>query len=454
MTSILEQSAVETQPVAETPEPVLAAVLAEYDSPQSVTAAARQVREAGYTLTDAYTPFPFHELDHALGIGKTRLPWFTLGAAAVGAASGLAMQWWMNAIDYQFIISGKPIFSIPSGMPVVFACAVLFASFATLFGMLFLNGLPRLSNPVFGSERFLRVTNDRFFLSIDARDPQFRHEDVTRFLQGTGAIGVEDCWKPTDTKLPSQIGPLLVIVLAILCIPPVIIARMRATDSALPRFHLIQDMDFQPKFLPQSQNALFADGRAMRPQVSGTVARGHLDADSRLYRGLEDNGMTLQAALLGAQAPAAPDDQQPDAAANAGAPPKDPLDQLPWVSQFPVVIDMATMKRGQERYNIYCATCHGLAGDGDGLVTQRALELEQGTWVKPVSFHTPAVRDQPVGRLFHSITHGVRKMPPMGDIIPVHDRWAILLYLRALQRSRTGSPDDVPAELLPQLKDL
>ncbi|OYW18050.1 MAG: hypothetical protein B7Z55_11385, partial [Planctomycetales bacterium 12-60-4] len=102
---------------------VLACVLAEFDSPQTVTAAVRQVREAGYTRVDAHTPFPFHELDEALAIGKSRLPWFTLGAAAIGAASGLLMEWWMNGVDYQFLISGKPIVSMPSNMPVVFACA-------------------------------------------------------------------------------------------------------------------------------------------------------------------------------------------------------------------------------------------------------------------------------------------------------------------------------------------
>ena len=112
------------------------------------------------------------------------------------------------------------------------------------------------------------------------------------------------------------------------------------------------------------------------------------------------------------------------------------------------------MKRGQERYNIYCSSCHGLAGDGDGLVTRRALELEQGTWIKPTSFHSENVTQQPVGRLFHSITNGVRKMPGYGDLIPVEDRWAILLYLRALQQSRSASVQDIPAEMISSLREL
>jgi mono/diheme cytochrome c family protein len=135
-------------------------------------------------------------------------------------------------------------------------------------------------------------------------------------------------------------------------------------------------------------------------------------------------------------------------------PPPDPLDSLPWVKEFPISVTLKTMKRGQERYNIYCSSCHGLAGDGDGLVTRRALELEQGTWIKPTSFHAENVRTQPVGQLFHSITNGVRKMPGYGDLIPVEDRWAILLYLRALQQSRRAELQDVPTELIPSLQDL
>ncbi len=441
MTSTLEQTHLESPAASSEAAPVLAGVLAEYVTPQAVTDAARKIRAAGYTRVDAYTPFPFHELDAALGIRATILPWLTLGAAAIGASGALLMQWWMNAVSYKFLISGKPVFSIPSDMPVIFACAVLLASFATLFGMLFLNGLPRFANPLSGVDRFRRSTNDRFFLSIDARDPRFDHQAVMELLQSTDTSGIEDYWWPTDNRIPKFVFHGLVVLLALLCVPPVLIARMRNTDSRLPRFHLITDMDFQPKFKAQSTDALFSDGRAMRPQVAGTVARGQLEADTRLYKGLEDTGETVQTALISFQPPA------------EGEPPVDPLDKLPWVTTFPLPVDAKLMQRGQERFNIYCSTCHGLAGDGDGLITLRAMELEQGTWVKPVSFHTDVVRNQPVGRLFHTITNGVRKMPPMGDIVPAEDRWAILLYVRALQRSRHSTPDDVPAEVLPELKD-
>ena len=119
-----------------------------------------------------------------------------------------------------------------------------------------------------------------------------------------------------------------------------------------------------------------------------------------------------------------------------------------------LAVDEQLIRRGQQRYGIFCATCHGQGGDGDGLVTLRALELEQGTWVKPTSLHAEPIRDQPVGQLFHAISNGVRKMPGYASQIPVKDRWAIVAYVRALQRTRTASSADVPADVLPTMREL
>ena len=106
------------------------------------------------------------------------------------------------------------------------------------------------------------------------------------------------------------------------------------------------------------------------------------------------------------------------------------------------------MERGRERYGVYCAVCHGYAGDGDGLVNRRAMELQQGTWIPAANLHSDALRERPVGYLYDVITNGVGKMPAYGSQIDVQDRWAIVLYLRALQRSQNASTDDVPPEIL------
>ena len=249
-------------------------------------------------------------------------------------------------------------------------------------------------------------------------------------------------------------------------VPPVMIAQKRSTTTTQPRLHAIPDMDFQPKFKPQRTSTLFADGRAMRPQVAGSVARGDLRADTRLFKGLEPGPHGTQSLAL-LKPPSDLKDVTKFASAQLGrggtaaslvskADPQaaDPLDTYPWVTEFPVAVTAKTMKRGQERYNIYCSSCHGLAGDGDGLVTRRALELEQGAWIKPTTFHSDNLRSQPVGRMFHSISNGVRKMPAYGDLVTVEDRWAILLYVRALQQTRHAELKDVPKNLVPQLRDL
>jgi hypothetical protein len=108
-----------------------------------------------------------------------------------GLFGGLVLQWWCNAYDYPFLISGKPLWSLPANIPVIFELTVLCSALTTVFGMLGLNKLPQLYNPLFRSERFRRVTTDRFFVVIDATDPKFNEAETTRLLQDAGAAAVE-----------------------------------------------------------------------------------------------------------------------------------------------------------------------------------------------------------------------------------------------------------------------
>jgi hypothetical protein len=152
--------------------------------------AAEAVRDAGYTRWDAHTPFPVHGLDTAMGIRPTRLPYLVLGAALTGASGGLLMQWWMNAVNYPIIISGKPFNSLPADIPVTFELTVLLASLTAFIGMLVANGLPRFHHPLFASDAFRRVTTDGFFLAIEAGDPRFEAAATERLLSGAGATRV------------------------------------------------------------------------------------------------------------------------------------------------------------------------------------------------------------------------------------------------------------------------
>jgi hypothetical protein len=170
--------------------PRLFGYLAEFETVTALITACERVRDEGFTRWDAHTPFPVHGLDAAMGLRSTKLPWLVVGAGISGAGLGLLMQWWMNAVDYPLNISGKPLFSIPANVPITFEVTILLSALTAFVGMLALNGLPQYYHPVFQSERFRRVTDDRFFISIEARDPRCNAE-TERFLAGLGAVAVE-----------------------------------------------------------------------------------------------------------------------------------------------------------------------------------------------------------------------------------------------------------------------
>ncbi len=130
----------------------------------------------------------------------------------------------------------------------------------------------------------------------------------------------------------------------------------------------------------------------------------------------------------------------------------DPANPESWVEVMPVEVTPELMERGRERYDVFCSPCHGLGGVGNGAVAVRADALQEGTWTPPSSFHTELVRSRPVGHLYNTITHGIRNMPAYGTMIDRSDRWAIVAYVRALQRSQYATVEDVPAELRSSLR--
>jgi mono/diheme cytochrome c family protein len=402
--SIIEQS------------PKIAGVLAEFDSPESLKAAARRLRDVGFTRWDSHSPFPIHGIDRAMGLRTTRLPWLVLGGGIAGAAGALLMQWWMNAVDYPMVISGKPYFSLPANVPIVFELLVLLGAFAAVGGALALNLLPRFWHWTFSSRGFARATTDGFFISIDAADAKFDLPAVRGLLESLRAKTIEECYEPAQGQtIPSAFYWTLAVVGLLAVLPPLFIAKYRAETKSLPRIHPIQDMSFQEKYKAQAASGLFKDGRAMRKPVPGTVSEEDLEENEHLYRGLVDG--------------------QP-------------------AETFPMPVSMNMMLRGQQRFSIFCATCHGLLGEGGntGITSIRAIKREEPKWVLPLSLHKPEIRAQPVGQYFSTITNGIRTMPSYGAQIPVADRWAIILYIRALQLSQNATLKDVPEDLREQLR--
>ncbi|RCS54792.1 DUF3341 domain-containing protein [Bremerella cremea] len=453
----------------------LIGLMAQFDDPDSLLVACEKVRRAGYTKTDAYTPFPLHGIDEALGIKPTILPWIVLSLGIFGGLAGLALQYYTNAFDYPFMISAKPTFSLPANIPVIFELVILHAAIAVFIGMLALNRLPTFSNPLFRVPEFARATDDKFFLTVDVTDNSYKPKKTRELFDSfRGQTAVLEVYEdPSEANLPPVLKYVGICAVVIAVIPPLLLWKAYNSTATVPRINPIRDMDVQLRADTQTTmpSMIFTDGRAMRPRIAGTVSRSD-SLDSVFVTGIVSETAEQNVAFLQeeekptaeqpmeekpAEAEAAQDNaEQPAAeapaenAAPAAAPPAE--NEPNWVKFAPITVKPSTLERGRARYNIYCSVCHGLAGDGDGLVSQRAIEREQATWVPPTNLHTDYLLTQPDGKIFNTITHGIRKMKGYGDQIPPEDRWAIVTYVRALQKTRTGTVNEIPAVELKELE--
>ncbi len=190
-------------------------------------------------------------------------------------------------------------------------------------------------------------------------------------------------------------------VFLFVCVLTVSIFGLRGSLSNKPPLEVFPDMDRQPKYKAQGASAFFADGRSDRPLPAGVVARGQLRADAELYAGRAANGE--------------------------------------WTNRFPetLTIDARLLERGRHNYTIYCAPCHGAIGDGNGITKQ------YGMGATP-TYHNDRLRQMSHGELYNVITNGRNTMLPYADKIAPEDRWAVVAYLRALQRAQMGTVNDVP----------
>lgn len=402
-----------------------------YDNVDSLVAAAQRVRDAGFTRWDSHTPFPVHGIDTAMGIKRTILPWVTLVMGLTGLVVGVVGQWWVNAHGYAFQISGKPIWSLPANIPVAFEVVIAFSAFTTFFGMLALNRLPRLSHPLHRLAEFARVTSDRFAVVIESADPRF-DAGRARALLATNAETVVECpADPSRATLPPLFHGIAALATCLTLIPLAMAYRGRFATSEKPRYVVWTDMSFQRKAKPQQPFDLFEDGRAARLQVAGTVAVGQLADDVEFHFGVQPGNLSP------AGQPAGPN----------GTP------EANWLAGFPaaLTVDAAFLDRGEERYGIYCAVCHGLRGDGLGSVALRAQEIRAARWgwIDPKNLLAGTTAARANGELFHVITHGISTMKPYGAQIAVEDRWAIVAWVRALQASQA-----IPADVAPQAEYL
>ncbi|OFW09007.1 MAG: hypothetical protein A3H96_13300 [Acidobacteria bacterium RIFCSPLOWO2_02_FULL_67_36] len=168
-------------------------LMAEFENPTALVAAARRTYDEGYREFDSYSPFPIHELFHAMHLKDWRVPLFVLLGGIAGGLIGFGLQAWVSAVAYPLNIGGRPYISWPMFIPVTFELTILFAALAAVFGMFALNGLPAPYHPVFNVARFARgASQEGFFLAIEAADPKFDRQATRQFLENLGAMEVNE----------------------------------------------------------------------------------------------------------------------------------------------------------------------------------------------------------------------------------------------------------------------
>jgi mono/diheme cytochrome c family protein len=370
------------------------AVLGLYSDAQKIVEAAQQIRPRRLGRLEAYTPYPVHGLDRAIGLAPSRLGRLVMLMGVIGAGLALLFEGWVSTVDYPLLTGGKPLFSWQAFVPVMFEVTVLFATFTAGLAMLFaLNKLPFFGHPVLHSKAIKDITRDKLALSIEATGAAFDAEAARQALLDNGAESVEIVPVPTWDRALTLVG-LLRTIAAIVAACVVAGAGLFAAEKLIAIVPPMLHMHDQPKLNAFRESAFFADGRGMQPAVAGTVARGHLPP---AFATPEEAGTLLSNPL--------------------------PLTQ-------PIA------ERGRKLFGDHCAICHGPVGDGVPL-------LSRAYGGKPGNFLSNEIRARPDGHYFGVLMLGKNAMPSYAADLDNHDRWAVVHYIRILQRAQNAKDEDL-----------
>lgn len=369
------------------------AVLGLFESPDALMKAIPKVRAAGLGTVEAYTPYPIHGIEEALGLRKSPLGGMVLVMGILGALTALGAQYWISAVDYPIITGGKGAGSWEAFVPIMFEVTVLFATFTAGLGMLFLlNKLPFFGHPVLASKAIKGITRDRYALALEPEGQAFDGAAAARILQEAGATEVEVLPAPdrspyltADYILRTAGGIFLACLVAGL-----------AMFMVIKWFPLLAPMSYmqdQPRLNPQKASAFFKDGHGMQRPVAGTVARGHLPMAT---------GTQEEAAAL--------------------------LNPLPRTKEV--------FAAGRKAYTNRCEVCHGALGDGLGSLTA-------AYGAKPANLQAQQFRDYPDGKIYWAIVNGKNAMPSHAADLNETQRWSVVHYVRALQRAQNAKDEDL-----------
>jgi mono/diheme cytochrome c family protein len=368
-------------------------VLGVYDSAQALLEAIPKVKLRVTAKLEAYTPYPVHGIDEALQLRKSPIAGMILVAGVLGAIAALGLQFWTSGIDYPLITAGKPYFSWEAFIPIMFELTVLFAAFTAGLGMLLLlNRLPFFRHPMLRAASMPLITRDKFALAAEAEGAALDVEKISAAFLESGAVTVEVIEAPPAPGPASPrffLGVLVAIGVSCAVAGYATYWAMKLFPEAVPMVHMLK----QPRLDAQKEDAFFKNGSGMRMPVAGTVSRNPLPY------------------MIG---------EQKDAA-GLGNP-------LPRTKEV--------LNRGRRLFNDHCSVCHGVLGDG-----QPTLTAAYGA--KPANLSAQNIVDLPDGEMYDVVMRGKNAMPSYAADLSQEERWAVLDYVRALQRALNATDEDV-----------
>jgi mono/diheme cytochrome c family protein len=380
-------------PEAGASAPAAHSVIGLFDTPEALLKAIHEVKPKDLGTLEAYTPYPIHALDGALGLRRSPLGGMVLVMGILGALTALGFQFWISAVDYPIITGGKAPHSWEAFIPIMFEVTVLFSTFTAGLGMLLLlNKLPFFGHPVLQTEAMKAITRDRFALAIEAEEAAIDVEAARTALQAAGAASVEVV--PGPDKAPFlTASEMLRAMGGIVAACVVAGVAMYGAIKLFPVLPPMSHMQDQPRMDAQKPSAFFKDGRGMRNPVAGTVARGHLSA-----------GVASQ-----------------EEAASL-------VNPLPRTREVLI--------KGRTAYHNRCEACHGPLANG-------VPSLTSAYGAKPANLQSQQFRDYPDGKIYWAIVHGKNAMPPHAAELDETQRWAVVHYVRALQRAQNAKDEDL-----------
>jgi hypothetical protein len=364
-----------------------------FDTSDEILNAASETGKAGYTKYDVNTPYPIHGMDYAMQLKPSKLGFYALAFGLLGVIAAISFMTWVTLIDYPLVIGGKPFWSWPAFVPVSFEVTVLLASVLSVVSMIVIYfKFPNNAHPLHDTRYMKAVSSDKFGIVIQAVDPKFNERTVTEFLKSIGGKEISPIYFE-DEEHGQKLFDLKFIGVLVL----VAVISSGTTYFVLNQLMFMQPFNWmmtQAKQKSLRPSEVFTDGIGMRKPVEGTVARGFTPY---------------------------PFEGQPDSAGKYLVNPLMPTKKV--------------LELGKQKFLTFCSPCHGNFAQGDSRL--------RGQFPNPPMLQSVKVRNWPDGNIYHVITEGQNIMPSYAAQIQRDDRWAIIHYIRTLQRAQHAKESDL-----------